>query len=65
MSLSLLIFIMPILPRTTERLVRERGDECFELPAGAMPQSHGRKSVVRGLLLTPGQYGHPLSRVWP
>ncbi len=24
--------------------------ECSELPASAVPQSHGRKSVVRGLL---------------
>ncbi len=37
------------LPRTTERPVRERGDECSELPAREVPQSHGRKSVVRGL----------------
>ncbi len=29
--------------------VRERGDECSELPAREVPQSHGRKSVVRGL----------------
>ncbi|MCH7912531.1 MAG: class II aldolase/adducin family protein, partial [Deltaproteobacteria bacterium] len=34
--------------RTTEYPVRERGDECSELPAKAAPQSHGRKSVVRG-----------------
>ncbi len=37
------------LPRTTERPVRERGDECSELPAREVPQSHGRKPVVRGL----------------
>jgi len=37
------------LPRTTERPVRKRGDECFDLPVSAAPQSHGRKSVVRGL----------------
>ncbi len=35
--------------RTTERPVRERGDECSELPAREAPQNHGRKSVVRGL----------------
>ena len=35
-------------PRTTEHPVRERGDVCSELPAKAAPQSHGRKSVVRG-----------------
>jgi len=38
------------LPRTTELPVRERGDECSELPAREVPQSHGRKSVVRSLL---------------
>jgi hypothetical protein len=37
------------LPRTTERPVRERGDDRSELPARAVPQSLGRKSVVRGL----------------
>ncbi len=36
------------LPRTTERPVRKCRDECSEVPEG-MPQSHGRKSVVRGL----------------
>ena len=41
------------LPRTTERPVRKRGDECSDLPVWAAPQSHGRKSVVRGLLLRP------------
>ena len=41
---------LTLLPRTTERSVRERVDECSELPARAVPQSHGRKSVVRGLL---------------
>ncbi|MCZ6562341.1 MAG: class II aldolase/adducin family protein, partial [Deltaproteobacteria bacterium] len=35
-------------PRTTEHPVRERGDVCSELPAKAAPQSHRRKSVVRG-----------------
>ena len=38
------------LPRTTERPARECGDECCEMPRRATPQSHGRKSVVRGLL---------------
>jgi len=38
------------LPRTTERSGRESGDECSELPRREAPQSHGRKSVVRGLL---------------
>ena len=65
MTLTLLLFIIPNLPRTTERPVRERGDECSELPASPVPQSDGRKSVVRGLLLTSGEYGHTLSRVWP
>ena len=53
------------LPRTTERPTCECGDEprtsgveqgerlvrgeCSELPRRAVPQSHGRKSVVRGL----------------
>ncbi len=37
------------LPRTTERPVRKRGDECSDLPVRAAPQSHERKSVVRGL----------------
>ncbi len=37
------------LPRTTERPRRESGDECSELPRSEVPQSHGRKSVVRGL----------------
>ncbi len=49
---------IPSSPRTTERPVRERGDECSELPARVVPQSHGRlsavaqagKSVVRGSL---------------
>ncbi len=57
---------LTLLSRTTERPVRERVDEprtfssqtpapivrgeCSELPARAVPQSHGRKSVVRGLL---------------
>ncbi len=27
--------------RATERLMRERGDECSELPARAVLQSHG------------------------
>ncbi len=40
---------MQYLPRTTERPVRKRGDECSDLPVRAAPQSHGRKSVVRGL----------------
>ena len=35
-------------PRTTERLGRESGDERSELPRRKAPQSHGRKSVVRG-----------------
>ncbi|MFQ5796980.1 MAG: sensor histidine kinase, partial [Candidatus Bipolaricaulia bacterium] len=38
------------LPRTTERPVHEYGNECSELPARVVPQSHGRESVVRGLL---------------
>jgi len=38
------------LPRTTERPEGESGDECSELPRREAPQSHGRKSVVRGLL---------------
>ena len=38
------------LPRTTERPARECGDECSQLPRREVPQSHGRKSVVRGLL---------------
>ncbi len=37
------------LPRTTERPVRNRGEECSDLPVRAALQSHGRKSVVRGL----------------
>ena len=32
--------------------MRKRGDERSEPPARAAPQSHGRKSVVRGLLTT-------------
>ncbi len=62
-----------ILPRTTDRPVRKRGDEprsnsvvrkrcvpysarlergeCSDLPVRAAPQSHGCKSVVRGLPL--------------
>ena len=39
------------LPRTTERPVRKRGDECSDPPVRVAPQSHGRKSVVRGLLV--------------
>ena len=38
------------LPRTTERPVRKRGDECSGVPTRVVPQSHGRKPVVRGLL---------------
>jgi len=39
MTLSLLLFIMPILPRTTERPVRKRGDECSDLPCkGSAPK---------------------------
>ena len=41
------------LPRTTERPVRKRGDECSDLLVRAAPQSHGRKSVVRGLHVNP------------
>jgi hypothetical protein len=41
-----------VLPRTTERPLRKCGDECSEHPRRATPQSHGRKSVVRDLLLT-------------
>ncbi len=37
------------LPRTTECPARKRGDECSDLLVRAAPQSHGRKSVVRGL----------------
>ena len=37
------------LPRSTELPVRKRGDECSDLPVRGAPQSHGRKSVVRGL----------------
>ena len=37
------------LPRITERPARECGDECSGLARRAEPQSHGRKSVVRGL----------------
>ncbi len=37
------------LPRTTERSVRKRGDECSGLPTRVVSQSHGRKTVVRGL----------------
>ncbi len=36
--------------RTTERPVRKRGDECSGVPTRVVPQSHGRKPVVRGLL---------------
>jgi len=59
-------FMLLSLPRTTERPVRKRGDEprtivvgvgveivrgeCSDLSVRAAPQSHGRKSVVRGLL---------------
>jgi hypothetical protein len=35
--------------RSTQRL-STGGDECSELPVRAVPQSPGRKSVVRGLL---------------
>ena len=38
------------LPRTTERPVCKRGGKCFGIPARAVPQSCGRKPVVRGLL---------------
>ena len=41
------------LPRTTERPVRKRGDECSDLPVRAAPQSHGRLSAAR--LLGRGQ----------
>ena len=37
------------LPRTTERPGCECGKECSGLPRRDVPQSHGRKSVVRGL----------------
>jgi len=37
------------LPRTTERPVRKRGDECSEVLARQCTKSHGRKPVVRGL----------------
>ncbi len=33
--------------------MRNRGDECSDLPVRAAPQSHGRKSVGRGLLTIP------------
>lgn len=36
------------LPRAIENPVRKCGDECSE-PRGALPQSHGPKSLVRGL----------------
>ena len=45
-----------VLPRTTERPVRKRGDECSDLPVRAVPQSHGHKSVVRGLLPLDNMY---------
>ncbi|MFB3123269.1 MAG: hypothetical protein ACE10H_13900 [Candidatus Binatia bacterium] len=32
-----------------KRPKRERVDECFDLHARAVPQSHGRTYVVRGL----------------
>ncbi len=46
---SLARILTTILPRTTERPGRESGDECSELPRREAPQSHGRKSMVRGL----------------
>ena len=49
MGFFLMAFTTPCLPRTTERPVREREDECSELPAREAPQSHGRKFVVLGL----------------
>jgi len=39
------------LPRTTERPARKCRDECSEGSRRGAPQSHGRKSVVRGLLV--------------
>jgi hypothetical protein len=42
--------LINLLPRTTERPVRNCGDECSVRPARAVPQSHGRNPVVRGLL---------------
>lgn len=38
-----------ILPRTTESLARECGDECLESSRGAVFQSHRLRPVVRGL----------------
>jgi len=38
------------LPRNTERPLRKHRDKCSGLTAKAVPQSHGGKSVVRGLL---------------
>ncbi len=35
---------------TTEGPVRQHGGKLFLTPARAVPQSHGRKLVVRGLL---------------
>jgi A/G-specific adenine glycosylase len=40
----------PRLPRTTEGLVRKRGDDCSGLSARAAPQCHEHKPVVRGFL---------------
>ncbi len=37
------------LPRTTERPVRECGDDCSGVPQRVAPQSHARMSVGRGL----------------
>ena len=37
-----------------ERPARECGNDVLDFPKGSAPQSHGRKSVVRGL---PGQNG--------
>ncbi len=54
------------LPRTTERAVRKRGDKCPDLPVRAALQSHGRKSVVRGLLfLDPQDWAESITKYVP
>ncbi len=56
---------MSRLPRTTEHPVPKRGDGCSGLPARAVPQSHGRKPVVRGLPISIGVLFTPIRNSFP
>ena len=49
-----------VIKQTVLYPTRLERDECSDLPVRAAPQSHGRKSVVRGLPLLTSVYFSPI-----